>query len=680
MNTGADNQEQEQSSTFKKVTDWLLSQFSFSSMFTIGLILLAGYFLAKSEPGQKFINEMAEKYLSPEWQAKLEGIAQSLGLEGIGTGAMAKYLGNMPALEAREAMIKHGIDKSFATAATSRGDAAWKGLVEDLNKATGGLSKDSITSDKALYALLSTPRHAPMVQEILKTLPQGGAASSDMSKRIMVSMRTIVNNPAQFATLFNDENKANSFAALRAISPISFTGDALEKFVEKTAMDGGKPSPAFSTLLNQLLADNPATRIEGIGSFVKTADATAMHTLVHSIDLSKVDDKDLHRQLETLQVLATSPTNMKSAQELLTTLPPEKLTALLAVASDQDKLIQLLGKDEQTLAAMRSFAQTASIKELPDSWQKGLNFLRAASDTTIDAAEAIATTLQRHGISSGMITGAITANGTASPRVIAANTIGFLMNEQQRALVLGNNMPKQLGALAAEQAKTATTAAEREMYEFLGTKGNPDGKGERYVNIDAIGTFLDGIASNPANQGKNAARTNRLLSAIAGKGTLDQPDVAQFLQDPTNNALLNTLLTTLDLKSLPENTQPLVTALRTHMGALKKVLMEPDSGMMVTESFNEPRTGKSVEYDSILKHLVSNRDMWMCVPLFCDSTIRENSNALIDVVQALRKADVQATPQVAAQPPMSLSAPAPVAGNANAAAITPHTPTAARNS
>ena len=199
------------------------ANWNFGSILMWGGILAGGaaLFGMFTDRGRNMIGDFIGG-LSPEWQSRLAGWGQSLG------------------------MVPRGIDPE--TAPRLMAIAREHGV-----SPTGGVR--GFLQPGLMYDLMI--REPAAVLGLARNMDRTQAQDPETTRLAMQSVRTIINDPERLRTLLSPEHKAHTYALLETLSPVPFQPGALGQFIESTAMRNGQINPAFVQLLNTVLGDGP---------------------------------------------------------------------------------------------------------------------------------------------------------------------------------------------------------------------------------------------------------------------------------------------------------------------------------------------------------------------------------------------------------------------------------------
>ncbi len=190
-------------------------------------------------------------------------------------------------------MLPEGVQKWAAeTFSGVDGDAAMALRKIAQRHGKDGLTDSDYLEPKILYdAMLEQPK---ALIAVTKDLPKGGQMD-EKGRQALAAVRQIVNDPAKLATLLDATHKADTYALLESLSPITFKGGALGTFIDATAMRNGKVDPAFVQLLNTMLVEGSLTdriKPQEIATFFsRPGNAAAFGTLLASVDDTKLTPK-----------------------------------------------------------------------------------------------------------------------------------------------------------------------------------------------------------------------------------------------------------------------------------------------------------------------------------------------------------------------------------------------------
>lgn len=622
------------------IWDWMPS-FGLGTMLTLAVILIGGYFLAKSDSGKEFLNDLVGN-LSPEWQAKIGGFLQMIGLDGIASGAMYDYAESMTAQQAREQM--DGKVPAEVANILAADDATWRRVVGHLREAQANML-DPI-SDRTIYQLMT--REPQMVQQILRAMPRDGG-NAESREKIMGAVRGIVSNPQMLGTLLSTEHRANTFAALEALSPIPFQPGRLQRFIETTGMQNGQPTPQLTSLMNAMLGSDTAAMTQGLAEFLRGTRAQDIHQLFQGVNPASVPEG----MLRDVVVTAKHEGNLQAMLTLSNALGQEKLTQLstLIGAGNQAELLRTLQADPAMMQALTSFARSTEISQLPPAWQQPVQLLRGGS-TTIEAVNALGTdNIQRW---QQTIAG---PNGNLPADQQASNFALMMLNTDERQTMLNNRGLMHIGRMMQAQAREAT-GDERALYQFLGTTVQRNGR-EVFANIATLYTFTDAVAKNPDNFGSpaRATATNKVVDGLvrylvshdaAALRDVNATDFSNFFRSPRNHAAFSMLLNRLDTRALEPQHRALIQSLKTHWGntqdGIAEVLADPETAGLFLNLLKNPQAMSDAMRHASSSGVLADtaKAVWWSSwnPWGATDKMSENRGHLEAVANALRNAGV----------------------------------------
>ena len=654
MSTGANNPENEEldengqprrkkSSGFNPL-DYLPS-FGFGTILTLAVIFIGGYFLAKSDWGKELLNNLVGN-LSPEWQAKIGGFLQMIGIDGVASSAMYDYAESMTAEQAREQM--DGKVPAEIANILAADDATWKRVVGHLREA-GANMLDPI-SERSIFQLMT--REPQMVQQMLRAMPRDGG-NAEGREKIMAAVRSMVGNPQMLSTLLSTEHRANTFAALEAVSPIPFQPGRLQRFIETTGLKDGQPTAQLTSLMNAMLGNDQAAMTQAGVDFLKASSAKDIHQLFQGVNPNTVPEG----MLRDMVIAAKHEGNLQALMTLTNTLGQEKMTQLSTALNGGDvgNALRTIQADPAMLNALTTFARSSEISQLPAAWREAVELLRAGPQAvqTVSALGVETVQAWQQAVTGG--------NPNLPADQMASNFVLTALNPDVRASLTQNNGLAHIGRFAQAQAKE-TTGDERRLYTFLGTTATRDGK-ERFVNIGAMHMLTKAVGENPDNFStpERTAATTKVVDGlvryvVSGQASalkdVTAKDFAQFFGSPTNMGAFRSFLNKIDTRALEPGHQKLIATLKTHWGGpndgIAEVLGDKETATLFLDMLKNPTAMQAAMQAANSSGLLADagKAIWWSSwnPWGATDKMSENRDHLEAVAAALKHAGVGAAP------------------------------------
>ena len=554
------------------ISNFFSSIFDFGNIFTIALLAMGAYFLARTEWGQEVIKGIAG--LFPEdWHVpvvlgemlKKMGIdIPGMGLDMIQTAdqfrAIAKdklspNLLNVIAPMGDDATFRRNKATLTATGAdltSGVNDTLIFGLMFKTNAATAGgaTTYSPNTEGRALLQQLIAATPAP---------PANGAAMDASTQSILNAVRKMTADPAKVNLLLADtEMRSMMMSTISRFNliPMLSTIDpkALDRFITTVGMTAaGQPTPAFSNFIGQAL--NPSNQ-NGVGGalvqLLLSPEATsnprsaapAWKALATAIPDSSIP-------AEQRPILNLMRTHAEPALILMKALGSNKTQQLMALlnapagetpaqAAERNKKIRDFALAEP---AFKTFADTPNlVNTLPaGDLRNGLEKLHEMNTQTLAAARAI----NARGINVEELATAFVARDTSGQALLNPETgkpmltlQPFLRSEDRRRIREAGI--ENVARLAQENHVPLLT--ENNLKLFL--------------------AFGDAIGQNPANNDNaaNKDRASRVMTSVQemllNNNTepfkqLPAAEIAGFFSNATNRAAFDRLMANLQV---PANT------------------------------------------------------------------------------------------------------------------------------
>ena len=624
------------------VSNFFGSFFNLGNIFTIGLVLIGGYFLAKSEPGQKFLNDLIKK-LPEEARVAISGFTKMIGLGDIAPDALDKMLDGMTAEQARDKLPKLvvGAVPAEVVNVIARDKATWDKFRIVVKEANGGhFTLDAMNNPKVISALLL--QCGPMVRDIITTTKGGANGGGQMVQQIMGTVAALVKDPTQLASMLSDANRLETMRTVAAISPIPFSPEKLSNFVRTVGMtDAGQPTDAFRTFLTSLLTDGSA---KGVSSALLTflnspevtanpqAAAKAFQDLARSVDVSQVTDASQKQLILLLQK------NAEPTLTLIKTLGTEKsqqlmdiLSAPAETAEEKAAKAKAMGAFVLAEPAFKTFADTPGLVEsLPaGELRTGLSALHGVSSQALDAARGI--------MAKG---GDLNALGSA-----------FMLKDASGQVMVGaDGKPLfTLQPLFAQHATDQAPLGRDEIRQYgvknLATLAHTTIKLVTEKNLNILLTFAETIGKNPANKNEGASKVVTALQDIMLNHSaeaftnLTGKELSDFFADKTNHKAVDQLISQLEIPNdLPADQRMQLAKLK-HAWSSDWIIDGKRHHESVGNVFADVN-GAQFIIDELKFGPDKAREMlaWATV-----ATVRDNKEVLAELAAALPKAPARPT-------------------------------------
>ncbi len=634
------------------VSNFFGGLFNFGNIFTIGLLAIGAYFLAKNDTVKEWLNEMIEK-LPPEWQAMISGFTNMLRLKDVAPEGLDRFIEGLTAEQAREKLPKLpvGAIPTEIMNIIAKDQTNWDLFRNTVKEANGGtITANAFSKPHVITALLT--RCGPMVRDIITASRTSTGNGGAMVQQIMSSVRGLINDPTQLATMLNDTNRLETMRTVAAISPIPFSPESLSNFVRTVGMtEAGQPTDAFRTFLTAMVTNTSATGMStALVTFLtspevaaNTSAAASFQALAQSVNLSTITDPT-QRQLVQLLKYHAEPT-----LTLIKTLGQEKAAQLMTLLSAPAQTNEQRAQSTQALTAFvlaeipafKTFADTPGlIESLPaGDLRNGLSQLHGMSAQAVEAGR----TMIERGVNPVTLANSFVAHDE-SGAPLRNNQNGPLLTLQPLLTPEGRAQIRTAGV------KNVALVANENMPLIT----------ER--NLNALIGFCETIGTNPNNTRVNGARTGKVMAAIQDMmlnnssenfKNLTAQELAGFFGDAGNNRAFTTLLNTLQV---PAGTQGAaqINALKRAWGgefngkteSVGNVLATADGAQFVLDELNgrHNRTWMATGQNGSFLGMSATEWQRSWNGLFV-SSVRENSDALTLLASAFPTQTARQAPQ-----------------------------------
>jgi hypothetical protein len=564
----------------KSISGFFSSIFDFGNIFTLALLAMGAYILARTEWGKEVIKGIAG--LFPEdWHVPvvLGEMLKSMGIDIPGLGLDTIQTANQFRDLAKDKISPNllnviapaGDDVTFlrnkatltatgANLTSGVNDTLIFGLMFKTNAATaGGATTYSPNAEgRALLQQLIAATPAP---------PANGAAMDASTQSILNAVRKMTADPAKVNLLLADtEMRRMMMSAITRFNLIpmlsTINPNALDQFITTVGMTAaGQPTPAFSNFIGQAL--NPSNP-SGVGGALVTlllspeassnprSAAPAWKALATAIPDSSIP-------AEQRPVLQLMRTHAEPTLILMKTLGPEKTQQLMtlitapagetpAQAEDRKKKITAFALLEP---AFKTFADTPNLmNSLPaGDLRNGLETLHRMSTLTIESARKITI----NGVSPDAVVDSFTVRG---------NDGNPLRNPQTNTemLTLKPFLTREGRAMLRQAGLENIARLAQENHVPLLTKNN----------LNLFMAFGDAIGQNPANT-SNQERTKNVVYAVQEMmlnntiepfKKLSAAEIAGFFSNAANRAAFDQLLKNLETTANTPGTEQIKTLQR----------------------------------------------------------------------------------------------------------------------
>lgn len=610
-------QEQQQS-----MLSSLFGGFGFGDILMIGLIMVAGYFLARTEWGKEAINWLGEQ-LGPDAQVFINKFFKSIGIDGVGIDEET-YVRNQTPEQRVETLKSQGMSQEMAAEFADFAPDYMK-TVKEVDGANADYGKPSANAVKTF--ILRNPTVIPV---LAKAAAQQGSAGG-MQGQVAKLLPEVLGDRSFVAQLLSSPvNRAYVAEAVVALSGLPIAPQKLDAFIAKAGIDAnGQPTEALMQFLTAMAGSDANAQAQAALALLKTTDAAAIHALFDGIDPASIADP----LFKTVATLAQDDSKLEQLLMVMKHLTPQEEATLLAAmtsgneASMASTLLDLVRAHPELKSAANTMIDQAALADPEVAAMAPVAKLAVAVNASGVDAEAIFNTVVQGSVDA--------AHQTIDPAKAIEILMPMALDSSYRK-ALTYDVVQQLGQTI--ESLGLSDSSMQQAVAFITTTA-PNGY---YTNLHALVNFMNDIGSNPANQGEaNAGRTKKIMTAFsrylvtqdpAELAGLTKEDVAAFFAIEGNAQAFKRLFDSLDATALGTGVGGVIDTLKRHWGDLNEGVVEALSSPEGAAMFLAALKGEAMDdYGAIIN--------WMGKQ-FVDDRVTDNEAALREVAAAFEHAKV----------------------------------------